>query len=182
MAKVHGAITAIQSEPRNTKYGSRNVHYIHVNGERFQLGFGKLEVKVGDVVDFDSGDKGYGPEVTKGSLVVVSSGVVGPVVPIVAGVSLTPAMADSPAPAPKSGGKAPTPFPIPALHGDRAIVRQNALTQARGLVEASMPKETRSLADLEALAHVIVKLAPIFEAYSAGDNDMAAAKADMEKK
>lgn len=184
--KVNGTIAAISSEPRNTKYGTRNVHYITVNGERYQLGFGKLEVKVGDNVTFEEGDKGYGKEVTKGSLVVVASGVAIPAGTVAASPAAAAAVADAPAPAAKGGGKTPTPFPIPALHGDRAIIRQNALTQAREVVMKSglpypVPASSGGVGapDNDMVVNEIIRVARKFEAYSAGDLDMAEAKAEV---
>lgn len=171
--KVNGQIQAVTSEPRNTKYGTRNVHYITVNGERYQLGFGKLEVKAGDTVSFEEGDKGYGKEVTKGSLVFGGASAV-----VAAGPDV-PAVAAAFVPAPKSGGKAPSVFPIPALSGERAIIRQNALTQARELVVAR--GLTEGVTNDQYVAEII-RLAPRFEAYSAGDTDMAEAKAEVENK
>lgn len=174
--KVHGQITAINSEPRNTKYGTRNVHYIVVNGERYQLGFGKIEVKAGDLVDFDEGDKGYGKEVTKGSLVVLGAAVT----PGVANTSVA-AVVDYSAPAPR--GKGDRVFPIPALSGERAIIRQNALTQAREMVVANSLADTKHQSEITLFkfADTVIALARKFEAYAAGDLDMDAAKTEVEK-
>jgi len=176
--KVHGTITAITSEPRSTKYGTRNVHYVHVNGERYQLGFGKVDVKVGDVVDFDEGDKGYGPEVVKGSIVVLAGAVAVPTGSVIAVAPATPAVGDIPFAAPKSGKQSGI-FPIPALSGERAILRQNASTQAR---ELYLALTLTPQPDLDKAVLEIIRIARKFEAYTAGDLDMDAAKAEMEKK
>jgi hypothetical protein len=73
-------------------------------------------------------------------------------------------------------------FPIPALHGDRAIVRQNSITNAVKLITDSV--HSTDEADWEQLADIAISIARKFEAYSCGDLDMeqaismAEAKAD----
>ena len=71
------------------------------------------------------------------------------------------------------GGYKEKVFPIPALHGDRAIVRQNALARATDLYVAARGGKPFEL-EAESLDFVI-KLARKFEAYTAGDLDMAEA-------
>ena len=61
-------------------------------------------------------------------------------------------------------------FPIPALHGDRAIVRQNALARATDLYIAARGGKPFEL-ELSTL-DLVVTLARKFEAYTAGDIDM----------
>ena len=61
-------------------------------------------------------------------------------------------------------------FPIPALHGDRAIVRQNALARATDIYIAARGGKPFEL-EAENLDFVI-RLARKFEAYTAGDIDM----------
>jgi hypothetical protein len=67
-------------------------------------------------------------------------------------------------------------FPIPALHGDRAIVRQNSLTNAVQLL-----REDKELAKLTPndRATSIIAIARMFEAYSCGDLDAEEAKSMM---
>ena len=64
-------------------------------------------------------------------------------------------------------------FPIPALHGDRAIVRQNALARASDLYIAARGGKPF---ELEASTlDLVIAFARKFEAYTAGDLDMAEA-------
>lgn len=177
MSNVTGSITAVFTQPRNTRFGLRPVTFVTINGENYQLGFGKHSVKVGDSVGFEVEDKGYGPEAKKGSLTILG-------VPTgAAPVAATPAVAAYSGGAPKSGGKSSGVFPIPALSGERAIIRQNALTQAREVVLKTMPVVSevgRSPAHAnDVLTEEIIRLARRFEAYAAGDTDMAEAKAEV---
>lgn len=172
-----GTIQAIESQPRTTKYGIRPCHYIMVSGERYQLGFGKLEVKVGDNVSFEEGDKGYGKEVVKGSMVVGG-----------ASVLASPTTGSDPVPlavpAARPSGKQAGVFPIPALSGERAIIRQNATTQARELWQHCFKTQAGvevsvSASEMDNIVNEIIRLARKFEAYSTGDSDMAEAKAEV---
>jgi len=62
-------------------------------------------------------------------------------------------------------------FPIPVDHPDRAIVRQNSLTNA-----VNMCSQIPALGDsTEAIAEEIIKVACIFEKYSTGQLEMEAA-------
>jgi hypothetical protein len=70
-------------------------------------------------------------------------------------------------------------FPIPALDGQRAIVRQNAITNARELYAASKGGKVFDFS--RDVAAEIVSVARFFEAYACGDLDMAAAIEKKEK-
>jgi hypothetical protein len=80
--------------------------------------------------------------------------------------------AASAAPA-RSYGPPARPFPIPLLHGDRAIIRQNALTNAREavieLITSSGKAGDIAMLDDASVAKRIIAMAAIFEEYSAGD-------------
>lgn len=66
-------------------------------------------------------------------------------------------------------------FPLPAFHPDRSIIRQNSLSHAceilgtYGVVPSSV----------EAYAEQAIAVARLFEAYSAGDLDVAIVEAEM---
>ena len=71
-------------------------------------------------------------------------------------------------------------FPIPALHGDRAIVRQNALARATDLYVAARGGKPFDL-EISTL-DLVISFARKFEAYTAGDIDLAEAiKEDNEE-
>jgi hypothetical protein len=60
------------------------------------------------------------------------------------------------------------------LHGDRAIIRQNSITNATKLYTDSQKQGT--ITDYDAASDVIIALARKFEAYSCGDLDAAMAE------
>jgi len=67
-------------------------------------------------------------------------------------------------------------FPIPPLHGDRAIVRQNSITNAVKAADNYLRGEDSTPSNLDEYAEFIIQLARKFEAYSCGDLDLAAAE------
>lgn len=185
MKKV-GQITGITTPVRNTKFGARTVTNIAVGGEEFQLGFGKFEVKVGDTVEFDYTDGKYGKDIAKGSLITTPSNLTAPL-PFT--TYPTPPSINVPAVktnyVPKNASERT--FPIAALSPERAIIRQNALTQARELVVGVISLKS-DVSDwdgrkeqLDVLVGEIIRQARKFEAYSAGDLDVAEVKSEMEK-
>jgi hypothetical protein len=68
-------------------------------------------------------------------------------------------------------------FPVPALHPDRAIIRQNALAHAARVVISTLPRD--EVRTDEEVADRVIAMARRFEAYSTGDLDMAAAERDV---
>jgi hypothetical protein len=67
-------------------------------------------------------------------------------------------------------------FPIPLLHGDRAIVRQNSITNATKAVRDYLVS-TDGFDSVQDYADIIIEIARKFEAYSCGDLDAQAAEA-----
>jgi hypothetical protein len=67
-------------------------------------------------------------------------------------------------------------FPIPPLHGDRAIVRQNALARATDIYIAARGGKPFELEGSN--LDFVISLARKFEAYTAGDLDLAEAEAE----
>lgn len=177
------AITVEQVDHKDvtTKFGVKPTFSFRAGGEWFKTGFKRHGLNPGDVVSFPYSEGKFGKDVepasiTKGgssgsATALASIPNVGTAIPIVGAVttkSYTP-----------SGGKGV--FPIPALDGQRAIVRQNALTNARELYcGLATGDDTMDLA-----ADSIIRLARKFEAYSCGDLDMeeveAEAAADAKK-
>jgi hypothetical protein len=165
-------IEAITSKNVTTKYGEKQSYSFKADGEWFNHGFKKPEFSKGDVVGFEFSTGRYGKDVDVKSVYVVGEGIA------TSGPSPT-----SSGPAAKPVAVAPSyskPFPIPALHGDRAIIRQNALTNARELFVASHGGKPFAL-DISTNADLITAIARKFEAYSTGDLDMEAAMASMKK-
>ena len=112
-------IENITTKEVTTKFGPKPAYTIHANGERFSYGFKKPAFAIGDEVDFQYTENTYGKNVDMASVQMLKKGTGAP----------TPSASTA------SPGKAPySPpskvFPIPLLHGDRAIVRQNSITNA----------------------------------------------------
>ena len=150
----------IQSKDVNTKFGPKPAFSIYANGERYSYGFKKPMFKIGDTIDFQYTENTYGKNVDLASVQLLAKGEGAPTT--------------TPAPTTASPSKAPyspptRPFPIPALHGDRAIVRQNSLSNAVNLFRED--KEIAKMAG-EDRANIIIDIARMFEAYSCGDLDM----------
>lgn len=68
-------------------------------------------------------------------------------------------------------------FPVPPLHPDRSIIRQNSLTHACKVIEMSLDDTVPS----DETAARVVEIARIFEAYSTGESDKEAAEAEVKK-
>jgi hypothetical protein len=145
----------------NTKFGPKKAYSINANGERYGYGFKKPTFSIGDEVDFQFTENTYGKNVDLASVRLLTKGTGTP-----------PPSTATTAPSKPSYGS-PKPFPIPALHGDRAIVRQNSISNATKLVTESVTRTDS--ADWESLAEIIINIARRFEAYSCGDLDMDAA-------
>lgn len=150
MAIITGEIEAKTGKGKYGTYG------ILVNGKWYNSKY-EARCEKGDTVEFDDGGKNY---YNKLKVVGGSGG------------------SSSPSP-----GRSATPgFPVALDTKDRAIVRQNSLGHATSLVSnmieagaLKFPKWEDREAATEAYAVLCVDVARIFEAYSSGDADAAAA-------
>lgn len=152
-----------------TKFGPKPTYSFKAGGAWFKNGFKKPNVAVGDTISVQYEAGTYGNEV-KG-ITVVSKASSAPTI-----VATVPRNA---APAPSYSSKGV--FPIPPLDGQRSIIRQNALTNAREMVctvQQEYTSDKKALSDFdgrkrqhENLAEEIIRIARMFEAYSAGDLD-----------
>ena len=142
----------------NTKFGPKKAYSVFANGERYGYGFKKPTFSIGDEVDFQFTDSTYGKQVDEKSVRLLSKGNPTP-----------PPSTSATAPSKPSYGS-PKVFPIPALHGDRAIVRQNSISNAVKLITDSVKPTDKS--NWESLANEVIEIARMFEAYSCGDLDM----------
>jgi len=156
-------IENITTKDVNTKFGPKPAYTIMANGERFSYGFKKPTFAIGDEIDFQFTESTYGKQVDPVSVRMIKKGT---------GVAAAPAASAAPT---KSYIPPTKVFPIPPLHGDRAIVRQNSITNATKLV-ADMQAKSKSEIDVTVLANTIIEVAKMFEAYSCGDNDAMAAE------
>lgn len=157
-------VTNISTKSVNTKFGAKNTYQVTCDdGVAYSLGFTKPSFKVGDSIEFVPEEDKYGMKMDPKTVRVTGSG---------------GAAAPTPAAAPRAAGGgsyAPRPFPIPLLHGDRSIVRQNALTNARETCVAYWEKHAWP-ATSNGVAEEILALAREFEAYTAGDIERRAAE------
>ena len=166
MVMMTGVVEAVSTKDVTTKFGTKPTYSFKVNGGWIKCGFKNPGVDVGYTVDFDGVTGTYGVETKSVNITARTA----------SAPSATHVPAPTAAPAAKSYGGSSYKekvFPIPALHGDRAIVRQNALARATDLYIAARGAKPF---ELEASTlDVIIKFARKFEAYTAGDLDMAEA-------
>ena len=160
-------IENITNKEVNTKFGPKPAYTIVCGGERYSYGFKKPMFNVGDEVDFQFTENTYGKNVDLTSVQMVKKGT---------GVPIPTTGTTAPSKAPYSPPSKV--FPIPALHGDRAIVRQNSITNATKAVCDFASQDDLVLTDY---AQKIIEIARMFEAYSCGDLDALAAEAMMDK-
>lgn len=155
-------IEDITTKQVTTKFGPKPAYTITAGGERFSYGFKKPAFAIGDEIDFQYTENTYGKNVDLASVQMLKKGT---------GTPTPSTSVASPAKAPYSPPSKV--FPIPPLHGDRAIVRQNSITNATKAVADFGGHE---LSDLEEYANRIIQVARMFEAYSCGDLDAAQAE------
>ena len=155
MSEITGVVEAIGTKEVKTRFGMKPTYSMKVDGEWYKTGFNKPRCDKGDEVSFSYVEGTYGREVDAKAISVGAGGAKG---------APTPA---TPRPAPSYGGKGV--FPIPALDGQRAIVRQNALTNARELVVGCAGGKPFAVDDEEIIR--IIAIARKFEAYACGDLD-----------
>jgi hypothetical protein len=170
MTMMTGIVEAVSTKDVNTKFGLKPTYSMKVDGNWVKCGFKTHGASVGDEVEFDGNTGTYGME-TK-AVNVIRRGV---------GAAPSTGVTSSTAPAAPTktyggGGFKEKVFPIPALHGDRAIVRQNALARATDIFIAARGGKPFELD--ESTFSLVIGFARKFEAYTAGDLDMAQAEAE----
>jgi hypothetical protein len=168
MSMMTGIVESITTKDVNTKFGTKPTYSMKVNGTWIKCGFKNPEVQVGYEVEFDGVSGTYGVETKKVNILNKSAGGVAP-------SSTSTSTATAP-PKGSYGGFKEKVFPIPPLHGDRSIVRQNALARATDLYIAARGGKPFELD--ESTLHLVIKMARKFEAYTAGDLDLAEAIAE----
>jgi len=157
-------IENITTKEVTTKFGPKPAYTIVANGERFSYGFKKPVFAIGDEVDFQYTENTYGKNVDMTSVQMIKKGTGAP----------APSASSVPGKAPYSPPSKV--FPIPLLHGDRAIVRQNSITNATKAYTEWMKLGDGHVFVLEEVADEIIEMARKFEAYSCGDLDAQAAE------
>lgn len=151
MATVTGKV-----EAKSNKFGK---FAILVNDTWYSSKF-EIKAERGDEVEFDDGGSKWCQK-----LKVVGAGSGG-------------GSASSGGPRTASGGSFRGTFPVPATDGTRSIVRQNSLTNATSLLNASLPPLDGKLSadqvekTMEIRAAMAIDIARMFESYSTGDIDL----------
>lgn len=155
-------VEQVSEKTVNTKFGPKPAFSTKANGEWYSCGFKKPKFNIGDEIDFQFTENSYGKQMDDKSVRVISKGEGAP--------APTASAAPSAAPA-RSTGYAAKVFPIPPLHGDRAIVRQNSITNATKALSGGNGADLLEVDTVEEYAQAIISLARMFEAYSCGDLD-----------
>ncbi len=166
-------IEQVSEKDVTTRFGNKKTYsFKGSDGQWYSNGFTRPVYAAGDEVEFDFTSSTYGNQVTKGTMRTVGKGsapVAGPA---------TSAVPYAAKPYNRNGT-----FPIEATDGQRSILRQNALTNARemyvGLASVFPTIYTGRFSSVE--AKVIVEMARHFEAYTAGDLDREAALKAVKK-
>ena len=168
MTMMTGVVEAVSTKEVNTKFGAKMTYSMKVNNAWVKCGFKDPGVQVGYTVDFDGITGVYGVEA---KAVNITNRTVAAAPSTAAPAGVGGAVATAAPKAAYSSGYKEKVFPVPALHGDRAIVRQNALARATDLYIAARGGKPF---DLETTTlDLVIKFARKFEAYTAGDLDMA---------
>ncbi len=174
MTMMHGVVEEVSQKVVATKFGEKPTYSFRVGGTWIKSGFKNPNVEVGHEVDFDAVEGKFGIE-TK-SVTILGRGILGASMPERPGSVPVPPIGSFSKPyIPHSRDKV---FPIPALHGDRSIIRQNALARASDLYVASHGGKSFAI-DLITSSGFIIALARKFEAYTAGDLDMEEAEGEL---
>jgi len=177
MTTVVGVVKGVYSKPVTTRFGQKNVWDLLLDdGNYYKHGFKKPPVEAGDSVTITYEVGKYGNEVKS-----LSGATVG---------------ASSPLPVEVNGPinkvtsypiKNSRPFPVPFDSGERAIIRQNSLTNARELVIDVLAYGDESSTELndtgkwDAITDRILYIAYKFEEYSSGDREAKAVDAILDK-
>jgi hypothetical protein len=163
MRQESTTIEQVGTKDVTTRFGTKPTYSFKADGVWYSTGFKKAAVSAGDVVSFNYEETKYGKEVDPKSVVIGAA----------------PAATAVAAPAARAPSFSRGGFPIPALDGQRSIIRQNALTNARELYVGAAGGKPFPV-DSTATTKAIIDIARKFEAYSAGDLDAAEAAAELE--
>ena len=168
MSELKGVVQRTSSKDVKTKWGNKKTYSIMVDGKWIGCGFKDPGANTGDTISCEVTEDDYGLKTSSVAVVARGSGA---------------SEVASPSGGGGSGGKTyvqgtSKPFPIPPLHGDRAIVRQNATARATELFIAARGGKPFEL-EVGTL-EFIINLARGIEAYTAGDLDLKAAKEALE--
>lgn len=169
MTQFTGTIEEVATKEVTTKFGVKPTFSMKVSGNWVKCGFKRPPGNVGDEISYEGTSGTYGLE---GKDIIILKKGAG-----VAGGTYTTAIPITKAPVSSGGYGKDRVFPIPPLHGDRSIVRQNALARSTELYIGARGGKPFELT--EESVDIVIKIARSFEAYTAGDLDRASAEAEM---
>ena len=169
---ITGTVESQSKKEVKTKFGMKPTWSLKIDGEWYACGFTDPRVSAGDVIAFSFTEGKYGKEIDKGTIMKTGA------------APAAPTYTATVTPAPKSAAPVGNrPFPIPPLHGDRAIIRQNALSHAARLMASfGIATDKEDLPDWDKTAELVIHVARKFEAYACGDLDVEMAKKMTVKK
>ena len=164
---MQGIIEAISTKEVTTRFGKKNTYAIKINDVWYSTAFTKPPAK-GSEVSFDEKDTQYGKEVVKNTLKTLKA----------AEDSGGNSTASSSGGGSGNGYTSPKgKFPVPSADGSRAIIRQNAVTNANSLVDNYYSHRDLSFGGaLEDYQKMVIATARYIEEYTTGDADSRAAK------
>lgn len=155
-----GVVSNIKANKGTSKAGKPYTIYVaEIDGEDFSCGFTKPTFNTGDTITFDWEKKFGKNEIVAGTASKSAGGAPAPTGQRSTGYS-------------GASGKV---FPVPANHGDRSIIRQNAVTNAREIVKQyddgvySPTLEDVQPLSLEQYTARVIEVAQLIEAYTSGD-------------
>jgi hypothetical protein len=163
-----GIVQEVKQRQVKTKYGLKPVYDLVINNNKYGWGFKDptlTGISIGTEISFDELADKYGPKI------IVDSVLVG-------GQGKTPPAKTSSAAGNTTGYRERGSFPISKASGEFAIIRQNALTNARELctycwhsVDGVAEPDT-----IDESAETIIRIANIFADYSSGQREVKAAE------
>lgn len=166
-------VASIKTREVNTKNGLKPVWDLYdSDGTKYGMAFSNPSTKginIGSWVTGDVTDSQYGKNIDAKTISVSTKDTSGSI----PNAGTSPPQATSPYS--KSAYKEKV-FPVPPQHGDMAIIRQNALSNATALVSdyvATLPAE--KFPDLENWSDLIINMAYKFAKFSSGHRELEAA-------
>lgn len=163
--EVKGVVEQVGAKDVTTKWGTKKTYSLKVDGNWISCGFKDPKAVAGDTIACEAESTSYGLQTKAISIVAKGGGG--------AAVPSTTAVRSASVPSAKV-------FPVPALHGDRSIIRQNVLARATELFIAAHGNKAFEL-DNQHVSEIVIALARKFEAYATGDLDLAAAQTMIDK-
>lgn len=165
MSDVSFTVSNIESGVANTKYGVKPTYTLvaQETGEKYRLGFtnpAKLGIAVGTVVNGSVSVTKYGTDLDAKTVRI--------------GGSVVPAAASpvSSVPGPARKAFAEKVFPVPLTHGDMAIIRQNALTNAVSTVaDFIATQQADKWPTLEVWTDMVINTAYKYSKFSSGQRE-----------